>query len=261
MIKALEKPLYLIIIVFILSSCVSQKKLSYLQYTGSEEVSELPLRDERGAVTPVEYKVIPYDNLFIRVLTPDPQWSAIFNATGGEGGSITQESASLLGYTVDIEGNIEIPYVGKVHVEGNTLSEIKTRLDSIFTDYLNDASITVKLVNNYVSIIGEVTAPGRYPITKERINVFEALAMAGDIGDYGNRQKVQLIRPTKYGPSVREFTLRDRSILNSEYYYIMPNDIIFVQPLKLRTFQMNSSVFSVILSSVTTLLTIIVFFR
>jgi polysaccharide export outer membrane protein len=205
---------------------------------------------------------MPYDNLFIRVITPDPQWSVLFNSTPvGQGGSLTEESASLVGYPVDIDGNIEIPFVGTVEVAGETLSEIKVKLDSIFKKYVNDAAITVRLVNNYVSVIGEVSLPGRYPLTKDRINIFEALSMAGDMGMYSNKQKVQLIRPSVYGPIVKEFSLADRSILSSEFYYVMPNDIIYAQPMKGKGFQNNASIFTLFLTTITTALVIIAFFN
>ena len=171
------------------------------------------------------------------------------------------ESASLSGYNVDADGFIEIPYVGRVKVAGRTLAEIKIELDEIFKKYVSDGAITVRMVNNFVSIIGEVGAPGRYPLTKDRLNVFEALSLAGDLNDYSNRQKVQLIRQTPYGPLVKEFSLRDRIILTSEFYYIMPNDIIYIQPMRGRTFQTNSSGYTVFLSTITTFLVIYSFFR
>ena len=241
------------------TSCVSKQKLTYLQYSGIGDGSELALQDLRVSVTPAAYKLMPYDILYIRVMTPDPQWSAIFNASAGEGsgGNITTESASLLGYPVNDIGNIEIPFVGKVNVAGKTLSETKTRLDSIFKNYLNDAAITVRLVNNYISIIGEVNRPGRYPLTKDRINVFEALSMAGDLNLFSNRQKIQLIRPSPYGPVIKEFSLNDRSILTSEFYFIMPNDIIYAQPMRRRSFDINSSFTQILVGSFTTIMSAI----
>lgn len=249
-------------IILILSSCVTRKKLTYLQYSDKTYNSDLSVSDTRISVTPTAYKIMPYDNLFIRVITPDPQWSVLFNSTPvGQGGSLTEESASLVGYPVDIDGNIEIPFVGTVEVAGETLSEIKVKLDSIFKKYVNDAAITVRLVNNYVSVIGEVSLPGRYPLTKDRINIFEALSMAGDMGMYSNKQKVQLIRPSVYGPIVKEFSLADRSILSSEFYYVMPNDIIYAQPMKGKGFQNNASIFTLFLTTITTALVIIAFFN
>jgi polysaccharide export outer membrane protein len=141
-------------IILVLSSCVTRKNLTYLQYNGLPGNSNLPVRDQVISVTPAAYKIMPYDNLFIRVLTPDPQWSTLFNSmpTGGSG-AVTEESASLLGYPVDGNGNIEIPFVGKLEVAGETLSELKVKLDSTFKHYVNDAAITVRLVNNNISII------------------------------------------------------------------------------------------------------------
>jgi polysaccharide export outer membrane protein len=249
-------------VVLILSSCVTNKKLTYLHYSGKQDNSGIPVRDPGISVTPSAYKIMPYDNLFIRVLTPDPQWSAIFNTMPtGAGGAVTEESASLLGYPVDINGEIEIPFIGQMEVAGKTLAEIKVKLDSVFKSYLNDAAITVRLVNNYISILGEVNSPGRYPLTKDRINVFEALAMAGDMSLFSDRQKVQLIRPSPYGPMVKEFTLADRSILTSEFYYVMPNDIIYTQPMKGKGFQNNAAIYTLFLTTITTALVIIGFYQ
>lgn len=249
-------------LILLLSSCVTRKKLTYLQYSNMTDNSVLPVRDQRAFVTPSAYKLMAYDVLFIRVITPDPQWSVLFNTMPtGSGGMVNEESAQLLGYPIDVNGDIEIPFVGKVQAAGKTVSEIKIQLDSIFKKYVNDAAITVRLVNNYISIIGEVRAPGRYPINKDLLNIFEALSGAGDIELYGNRQKVQLIRPSPYGPIVKDFSLSDRSILSSEFYYVMPNDIIYVPPMKGKGFQTNSSIYTLFLTTITTALVIITFFN
>lgn len=236
------------------SSCVSKKQLTYLRYTDKSS-------DDQGlSVTPASYKIMPYDNLFIRIVTPDPQWSALFNIETGQAG-ITEESAALSGYIVDLNGYIDIPFVGKVAVGGKTIPEIKTVLDSVFIHYVTDASISVRLVNNYVSILGEVSTPGRYRLSKERITIFDALALASDMSVYGNRQKLQLIRPSSYGPLVKEFSLNDRSILSSEFYYVMPNDIIYIMPMRGRSFVTNSSVLTLFFSVITTTFGVIAFFR
>lgn len=249
-------------IMLIVSSCVSKKKLTYLQYSGKSGAFESSVNDTRTSVTPAAYKIMPYDNLYIRVITPDPQWSELFNTLPvGAGGALTEESASLLGYMVDVEGRIEIPFVGKIEVANKTLSEVKVELDSIFKNYVTDGSITIKLVNNFISIIGEVNAPGRYLLTKDRINVFEALAMAGDMSAYSDRQKVQLIRPSPYGPVIKEFSLADRSILSSEFYYIMPNDIIYAMPMQGRSFTTNTAIYTLFLSTITTALVVISYFQ
>jgi polysaccharide biosynthesis/export protein len=248
-------------VILILSSCVSSKKLNYLQYSGIPDNTSQAGSDNRAFITPDDYRVMPYDNLYIRVITPDPQWSVLFNTMPvGQGGSFTEESAGLLGYPVDSKGFIEIPFVGKLEVGNQTLAEIKVNMDSIFKNYLNDAAITVRLVNNYVSVLGEVADPGRYPLTKDRVNIFEVISMAGDLNEFSDRQKIKLIRQSQYGPIVKEFSVLDRNILTSEYFYLMPNDIIYAQPIRRRIFNINSSLsqtlfgtLATILSSITTM--------
>lgn len=249
-----------IMIILVCSSCVSRKKLTYLQFSERSDINTYSQGEPQMMVTPAAYKVLPYDNLFIRVVTPDPQWSALFNMDFGSGG-LTQESASLSGYPVDSEGYIELPFVEKIKVEGKTLAEVKSELETVFKNYVTDAAITVRLVNNSISVIGEVSNPGRHPLTKDRITIFEALSMAGDLGVYSDRQRIQLIRPSPYGPVIKEFSLRDRSILSSEYYYVMPNDVIYAIPMKGRSFEFNSTVYSVMLSTISTALVILSFFR
>lgn len=251
-----------LLIILIMSSCVTQKKLTYLKYSKEVDQSVSSESYIQNHVTPSSYKIQPFDNLFIRVLTPDPQWSSLFNIMPvGAGGAVTQESAALFGYPVDIDGKIEIPFVGKIKAAGKTLYEFKIELDSTFKNYVNDAAISVRLVNNYVSLLGEVNQPGRYPLTKDQINIFEALSMASDMREFSNRQRVQLIRPTPYGPVIKELSLSDRSILSSEFYYVMPNDVIYVMPIHGRSFQINSSVWTFFLGTITSALGVLAFFR
>lgn len=262
----MKVPLYLRIVtvsvIILLSSCVSRKQLTYLKFSGKDSYDNSAAGEGVTSVTPAAYKIMPHDNLFIRVVTPDPQWSSLFNVMPvGAGGSVTEESARLYGYPVDDNGFIEIPFVGKVMVSGKTLAEIKSELDVIFKNYVTDASITIRLVNNYISVIGEVGIPGQYPITKDRLTILEAVALAGDLTVYGDRHRLQLIRPSPYGPMIKDISLSDRSILSSEYYYIMPNDIIYAQPVKARPFQVNSAVYSLFLTTITTVLVVLQFFR
>ncbi len=231
---------------FLLSSCVTNKKLTYLQ---SEVV-----REEFIPITPATYLIQPYDNLFIRVVTPDPKLSEMFNTipTTVSSISVNELSADMLSYTVDDDGAIELPYAGRFMVAGKTLKVVKTELDNALKSYIADAVVTVKMVNNYVSIIGEVQRPGKYPIYKDRLNIFQALAMAGDLDLYSNRQKLKLIRQTPEGNIVKEFSVKDRNIIGSQYFYVMPNDVIYAPPMKGRFFQMNAFPYSVILSTITT---------
>jgi polysaccharide biosynthesis/export protein len=231
----------------VFSSCVTNRKLTYIQYKGVKN-------DMIQPVTPADYKLMPYDNIFIRVVTPDPQWSTMFNTIPVATNSITitEQSADLVSYPIDGEGYILLPYVGKLKVAGKTLEMVTDDVQKVLKSYVADAAVTVKMVNNYVSLIGEVQRPGRYPIYKDRLNIFQALAMGGDLNEFSNRQKVQIIRQTPEGNMVREFTLTDRSIMTSEFFYVMPNDVIYAKPMKGKFFGLNTFPYSVLLSSITT---------
>jgi len=166
--------------------------------------------------------------------------------------TMTEQSADMLSYIVDGEGYIQLPYAGKIKVAGKTLAVITDEVETILKGYIADAAVTVKMVNNYVSLLGEVQRPGRYPIYKERMNIFQALAMAGDLSEFSNRQKIQIIRPTADANLIKEFTLTDRSIMASEFFYVLPNDVIYAKPMKGKFFQLNAFPYSVILSAITT---------
>jgi len=238
--------LVLVVASLLLTSCVTNKKLTYLQSDG--------VREEFIAITPSTYIIQPYDNLFIRVVTPDPKLADMFNTMPAavSSMSVSELSADILSYSVDDDGTIELPYAGRFMVAGKTLHMVKNELDNALKSYITDAVVTVKMVNNYVSIIGEVQNPGKYPIYKNRLNIFQALAMAGDLDKYSNRQKIQIIRQTPEGNTVKEFSLKERSIIGSQYFYVMPNDVIYAPPMKGRFFQMESFPYSLILSTITT---------
>lgn len=226
-------------------SCITSRKLTYME-------RETTISDTAAVLS--DYLIQPFDNLYIRVSTPDPKWSEMFNTleTSASTGTLSELSADIISYSVDIYGNIELPYAGKFKVSGKTMASVREEILATLRLYVSDASVSVRMINNYISIIGEVKNPGRYPVYKDRLNIFQALAMAGDIGDYGNRQKVKIIRQGDTGPFVREFSLRDNSVLSSEYFYVMPNDVIYVMPLKGRFFQMNAFPYASIIGVIST---------
>jgi polysaccharide export outer membrane protein len=168
-----------------------------------------------------------------------------------------ESTADLLSYPVQMDGTIEIPYIGPVEVTGLTLSEAKTEIEKLIADYVTDAAITIRLVNNYVSILGQVNAPGMYPIYKQRLNIFQAISMAGDLAVYGDRYHVKIVRQTLEGSEIREFDLTDKKIIDSEYYYVLPNDVVYVKPMEGRFWGLASFPWSVIFSTVTTTIAVI----
>jgi len=238
----------------LLQGCVTNKKITYLQ-----DYPESPYSGEY--VVPETYLIKPNDNIYIRVSTLDPRFSTFFNVSFDQGGGgstrMDESTADLLSYPVQEDGTIEMPYLGPVEVAGKTLTEAKAVIEELVKDYVNDAEITVRLVNNYVTILGFVTRPGLYPIYKQRLNIFQAISLAGDVAPYGDRYQVRVVRQSIEGSDVKEFDLTDKNIVDSEYYYVLPNDVIYVKPMKGRFLGMYEFPWAVIFSSITTTISII----
>lgn len=215
--------LYIFIFSIALSSCVTSKKVNYLQ-----QRDNLP-----SYVDSVEFKdylLQKGDYLNIIVFALDSKSMALYN---GGNSSITtnfnsdDSYARLFLYVIGEDGCIDYPYLGKVHVLGKTLREVKFLIEERLADQLDSYSVEVRLSNKTFSIIGESGA-GRYSIPKEKLTVFEALAMSGDLSFYAKRNKIQIIRQTEKGTIVKTFDIRTKSIIDSEFYYIQPNDVIYV---------------------------------
>jgi len=211
-----------------------------------------------------DYRLQPGDNLFIQVLGLDAETADLFSIQPG--GIYRQYlnnelSVYLSSYTVNQDGFIEFPVIGKVLVKGKTIYETKALVQEAINEYLRDATVIVKFVNFSISVLGEVMRPGRFPVHQTHINIFEALALAGDMTPWGDRDNVQLIRRVNQGSEVQVLDLSSRGILESEHYYLMPDDIIYVPPMKAKTFAFTAFPYSIVLSTITTTLLILNFFK
>ena len=169
-----------------------------------------------------------------------------------------EASAQLLSYPVELDGTVDLPYVGSIEVGGKSVADAKKAIEVVLAEYVTDASLTVKLVNNYVSVLGEVRTPGMYPIYKERLNIYQALAMAGDVADFSDRYSLAIIRQTTGESIVKEFNITDRKIIDSEFYYIMPNDVLYVKPLRGRFFAINTAPYTFALTTLTAAISLFV---
>lgn len=221
--KGVKYGVFFCAIVCSLFSCMTSKKVNYLQ-----SGKYIPEYVDTLAYT--DYKLQKGDYLYIRVYTLDEKSQRLFN--GGTSNNNAQQSSDnangrLNLYLIDEDGCINYPYVGKIRLLGLASREAKTVMKEKLANMLHDFSVDVKLMNRTFSVIGEAGS-GRYQIPKEKLNIFQALAMSGDMSTYSDRTKIQLIRQTEKGTIVKTFDLRSESIINSEYYYIQPNDVIYV---------------------------------
>ena len=172
------------------------------------------------------------------------------NNTNSNNPNTTAANLYLNGYTVSNEGDIELPYIGKVNVINLTMEEAKKKIERKVSEQLINPVVIVKLSNIEFTILGEVENPGRYPIYKENLTIFEAIASAGDITDYGNLKRVKLIRSNKDTKVTYDLDLTSDEILNSNFYYLRNKDLIYIKPLRFKSFRKTQS--QVILSTLTT---------
>jgi polysaccharide export outer membrane protein len=236
------KPITLFLLVSILtlsSSCVSLKKSIYLQ----GDIAKA-LEDIEDAYQPdkSDYLIKPNDNLYIRVTSLDERTSAFLNSDAGTVSTRIDNpmAASLAGYRVDPDGSIDFPFVGKIYVANLTLSEVRNKIQLAVSKFIEESSVNVKLLNDNITIIGEVNEPGRFLLYAEEVNILEAISMAGDMTDFSNRKKVRLIRQDGDTPQMIIINTLDENIMFSPYYYLKPGDIVYVEPRRLKSWSLSS---------------------
>jgi polysaccharide export outer membrane protein len=251
----------LLLFAAIFTSCVPQKKIKYLQREQESDTTTFnPVKLD------VNYLIQTRDNLYIKVYSLDPNASMFFNKQGTGGGNYNDyandASIYLNSYSVDDEGNIEFPIIGKISVKGKTVKEIQTYLQGVVSEYLKEVAVVVKLVNFKVTLVGEVMRPGEFTFYQNQVNIFEAIAMAGDMGEFANRSNIALIRKTKDGSMVHYLDLNKINILHSEFYYLQPNDILYIAPLGYKRWGLGSVFpWALVLASISTTLLLINYFK
>ena len=224
--------IWLSLILIIISSCVPQKKMLYMRV--KEDADTLT---EFKNAREVIYKVQNGDNLYIKIVSMDETTNELLNPMGSGGGGSSGGGGNYLNsYTVTEEGYLEFPLVGKIYVKNQTVEEITNLLTEHLGDFIKEFVVIIKLVNFNITILGEVSSPGLYEIYQTDINLFEAIAMAGDMTDFSIRDDVTVIRKTKDGSKVRQVDMSSRSFLSSDYYYLQPDDIVYVKPIKMKQF-------------------------
>lgn len=257
----MKKIFPLILLAIIATSCVSTEKLTYLQQEESTQDSAL-YQLQRS-----KYKVQPNDILNITVRSFDSETSELFNSNGGRVSNMNAGDLIfyLTGYTVDLDGYIEMPVLGKIRVTGLNTEEVKVLVESELDNYFqeNAVYVSVQLAGVRYSIVGDVARPGKYVIYQNQVNIFEALAQAGDITMVGDRRAVEIVRQTPQGMKIINLDLTSAGVINDPYFFVQPNDIINVKPLKVKSiglgttgFQTFASILGVLASTATLIYTL-----
>ena len=232
----------------VFASCVPQKKMLYLK--DAEMVAE-NLSKEYVNDRTVDYKLQPGDNLYIHVVnTIDERGAASIN--GDIRGYLSSDANIYLQTTtIDEDGYVEMPLVGKILVKNLTVDEAKNKMQTAINTYINGSMLVVKLASFNLTLLGEVSRPGMYKVYQSQINLFEAVALAGNMTNFAKKNDVKIIRQTDFGSEIITVDMGQADILSSPYYYLKPNDIIYVEPLKIKQWGFTTFPYSTVLSIIT----------
>jgi len=238
--KRLISYLSAVALVLVLASCGSTKNVAY--FKNADQF------DSENSKFLYDARIMPKDVLVITVSTVNPDAAIPFNLTVPshytQNTTTTRSQPMLQSYLVDNEGFIDFPIIGHISVGGLTKSACEKMIHDKIAPYMNaneNPIVTVRMSSYSISVIGEVARPGSYQVSREKINVLEALAQAGDLTIYGVRDRVKLIREDAEGrKEIHTLNLNDANIINSPYYYLQQNDIVYVEPNKVKA--QNSSV-------------------
>ena len=243
----LRNILFFALVSLALSSCVTARKVNYMQKPDKQ------IPSYADTLSYEDYVLRIGDRLYVYVYSLNEDIQKMYNAGGANSSQMRQQmsggggtmygSYDLYTYLVDEEGNIDFPTIGKVAVQGKTTREVKLKLEQELGTLLQEipgysmVSVEVNIVNRSFSVIGAQS--GRYPINKEKMTIFEALAMAGDLNEFNSRKEIKLVREKNGVTTIKTFDARSEDIVNSEYYYIEPNDIIYIRQIPGYSFGIN----------------------
>lgn len=223
MIKMSKYLLFIAFVAILISSCASRKDIVYFQDTGDFETQV----NTNTFVS--KFKID--DLVSINVSSLNPEASAPFNLTKGAGDGSTVPGQSV-DYLVDQAGEIDFPVIGKIKIAGLSPDELRILLRDRLSEYLKDPIINIRLLNFSVTILGEVNAPGTYPVNGEQITILEALGFAGDLTIRGVRKNVLVIRDFEGTKVYTRIDLTSKDMTKSPVYYLTQNDVVYVEPNK-----------------------------
>ncbi|MBS1937054.1 MAG: polysaccharide export protein [Bacteroidetes bacterium] len=241
----LTKTLVALIALSLLASCVGRRGINYLHDNSLSNTSKLfPNRK-------FEYRIQVNDVFSIRVLGLDEANSRLFNVESTNT-SIALNDAALYvnGFSVDKSGNVQLPSVGKVKLLGLTINEAQDLLQRKINEYFANATVILKLVSFRVSVLGEVQRPGMYFVYNNQITLLEALSQAGGPSEMADKRHVTLMRQSDQGTQALYVDLGSAEVLSSEYYYLLPNDVVYVPAMGARPQRMNLDLLSILFAAI-----------
>ena len=254
--SSLIQKIFLLAIVgyFSFTSCVPQKKMLLLKdMEMATETTSVEYQNERS----LDYKIKPGDNLFIRAFNMIDEK----NVLGGDRSNYltTDAAISLNSYTVNKDGYIDFPLTGLVEVKDLTVEQTKNKLEEALALFVKETAVMVKLSNFDLTILGEVSRPGKYKVYQSEISILEALSLAGNLSNFAKTSNVKLVRRTPNGSEIVTLDVGSADILSSPYYFLKPNDIVYVEPLKIKQWGFTTFPYSTVISLASLAVTVLTY--
>ena len=220
----------LLVLITGVMSCTSTKKVTYLY-----DLKDSNLGSLGNAQYNFENLIQKNDQLWITVGGSNPLDLVALNSaigTGsGPGGISAQIGSGAIGFLVEADGNVKIPYVGKVKAEGLTRTQLEDTLKTLYRDYTKNPVVNVRFLNYKFSVLGEVRNKGSFTMTNERTTILEAISMAGDLTELSKRDNILVIRETNGERTYARVNLLSKNLFKSPYYYLKTNDVVYVEPV------------------------------
>ena len=243
---------YIAFLILAISSCTTTKDLVYFQ-------NEKENTDSAYIQVKSEYKIQPLDVLYISIKSSDDNLSSIFtNDSKVTNAQFSDMSLYIKGYKVNSEGEINLPVIGEINIENQSVENATKTIQGEVDKYLLGATVIVKLVSFKVSILGEVKRPGTYSFYKDNVSILDVLALAGDLTSYGDRKEIQILRTNNDKTEILKINLLDRSIFSDKNYYLKANDIVYIKPIKNKALRIAMSEYSVFLTALASTLTTLI---
>ena len=244
--------LYIFMMMLLLTSCLTTRHTNYLQ----APINFIPAYKDTFSYQ--DYRLKEGDRLYIQVYSLDEKTNALFNGNGNSGsqtmlgnGGGSGENSDLFTSLIKTNGCIDFPIVGEIYLKGKTIRQSKVLIENAILPVLKINSVDVRMISRTFSVIGSGKS-GKFTFPHEKVNIFQALAMAGDLGQYTDRSKIKILRVTENGNIIKTFDIRSIDIVNSEFYYLEPDDVIFLQPMNQQFFG-ATTLWSTISTVVTTI--------
>lgn len=243
----MKTSLLAICLVYLLStSCVTYSKLRYF--------NEVDSKTDTYSVERTPKTIQPFDKLYIKVFGIDERAQKAFSNNEGYSGF---SDASLSSYIVNDSGKIAFPFIGTIQLSGLTVEQAGRKIQAKLSEYLSNTDVIVRFISNHISVLGEVEHQGDFTYNEDKLTIYQALAMAGGLTRYGNRKEIVIMRKTEHNVVYSKVNLNDKKLVQGSYFYLLPGDVVIVEPLKAVAFSYQNSTYTNILATFSTLASLV----